>query len=211
MLAPASYHQWYQSPRGAWFAERELALLRQLMQPQAGESLLDLGCGTGFFSSGFADLGLEVSGLDPDPAMLDFARQRDPRVRWLQGRGESLPFADGAFDQVLAMTSLCFVADPQQALAEMWRVSGKGVTLGLLNRHSLLYRQKRASPGYAAARWDSLSQALGWVDGLSPRPRVDWASGIFLPSATPLARGLERLLPSSLAWGGVLVLCLQTT
>jgi ubiquinone/menaquinone biosynthesis C-methylase UbiE len=115
------------------------ALLDDLLRPMPGESVLDVGCGTGWFAGAFAIRGLKVTGLDPDLPALRFARQRDPRIALVKGRAGALPFADGAFDYALAVTSLGFVANPAQALQEMWRVSRRAVVLGLLHRRSLLY------------------------------------------------------------------------
>ena len=74
MTDPATYHAWYDTQRGAWIAGLELALLHDLLRPRPGESMLDVGCGTGWFAGAFAARGLEVTGLDPDLAALGFAR-----------------------------------------------------------------------------------------------------------------------------------------
>jgi SAM-dependent methyltransferase len=208
-IDPGDYEAWYQSPRGRWIAGREFALLQALLPAQAGDRLLDVGCGTGHFSRRFQSSGLQVTGLDPDPAMLAFARAQTDGVRYLQGRSERLPFVDGEFDYAAAITSLCFVADPRRALAELWRVSRHGVVLGLLNRHSLLYRQKRGSGSYAGARWDTWEDARVWIGALTPEPAVvKHGTAIFLPSGSRLARLTEQLLPGQLPWGGFLALYL---
>lgn len=148
-MDPASYHAWYETPRGAWIGRTELRLLLDLLRPEAGTSLLDCGCGSGWFSAAFSARGLAVTGLDPDRRALAFQSQtvassrpflRDhaPRIPVVAGRAEALPFADGTFDYAAAITSLCFVASPAQALAELWRVARRGVVLGLLHRRSLL-------------------------------------------------------------------------
>ena len=63
---PAAYEAWYHAPRGAWIGDREFSLLTSLLHPQPGASLLDVGCGTGWFSRRFAEFGLRVTGIDPD-------------------------------------------------------------------------------------------------------------------------------------------------
>ncbi len=78
------------------------------------------------------------------PAMIAYARARGDAVEYMQGSVLQLPFAAGSFDYVAAVTSLCFVEPPRRAAEELWRVSRRGLVLGLLNRHSLLYRQNAA-------------------------------------------------------------------
>lgn len=77
---PAAYHAWYETPRGAWIAERELDLMLSLLRPQPAKRPLDVGCGTGWFSNRFADTGLSVIGLDPNALDLRFAQQQDGRM-----------------------------------------------------------------------------------------------------------------------------------
>ncbi|MBV8600556.1 MAG: class I SAM-dependent methyltransferase, partial [Candidatus Eremiobacteraeota bacterium] len=59
--------------------------------------VLDVGCGTAIASAPFAAKGYEVTGVDPSEAMLARARIRVPSGRFVQGRAEALPFADGEF------------------------------------------------------------------------------------------------------------------
>ncbi len=209
MMDPAAYHAWYETPRGAWISGRELALLTELLRPRPGESVLDVGCGTGHFSITLSDRGLDVTGLDPDLPALRFARQRDPRIALVGGRAGALPFAEGAFDHALAMTSLCFVPDPEQALRELWRVSRRAVLLGLLHRRSLLYLTKHGRGGYRGARWDLLGEVLDWTSGLTPAPEILARWAVFLPGGGTIARQVEPLIPPRFPLGGFLAVCLR--
>lgn len=158
---PAAYEAWYHTPRGAWIGKIESALLLHLLQPHPGQTLLDVGSGTGYFSRRFTAAGLRVTGVDPDREMLHYARALEDGVEYLEATALHLPFADRSFDYCTAVTSLCFIAEPEQALAEMWRVSRHGVVLGLLNRHSLLYHLKHGRGAYRGARWDSVAATRG--------------------------------------------------
>ncbi|MGD8936681.1 MAG: hypothetical protein PVF07_09385 [Thiogranum sp.] len=40
---PAAYEAWYHTPRGRWIGDREFVLLRNLLRPEAGASLRDIG------------------------------------------------------------------------------------------------------------------------------------------------------------------------
>lgn len=71
-----------------------------------GETVLDLGTGTGTLGRCFALRGCTVTGLDPAQSMLDEARRIDAeagvKTIYVAGRAEELPFDDAAFDVVCA-------------------------------------------------------------------------------------------------------------
>lgn len=210
-MTPADYDAWYETSRGRWIGAREFALLARLLDARPGETLLDVGCGTGWFSRRFAqEAGLNVTGIDIAEAVLTFARDKfahdkSPHIDFARADATRLPFADGAFDHVVAVTSLCFVADEHRALREMARVARRRVALGLLNRHSLLHWQKARgkSSGYAGARWHEAAEARKLLAeaGIGG---IQSASAVFLPSGGALARALEERIPSSLPIGGFL-------
>jgi ubiquinone/menaquinone biosynthesis C-methylase UbiE len=106
--------------------------------------MLEVGCGTGHFTRWFYDRGLRAAGLDASPPMLAEAVRLDSPPCAL-GDGLTLPFATGAFDLSVLITTLEFVADPGHALVEAMRVARCGLILGVLNRRSLLgWRLKRS-------------------------------------------------------------------
>ena len=80
----------------------------------------------------------DVTGVDLTEAMLrrgraNVARRgRDDRVRLVLGRGEQLPFPDGAFDALTFTYLLRYVADPAATLAELARVVRPGGTVASL-------------------------------------------------------------------------------
>lgn len=206
-MTPAQYDAWYDSPHGRWVGETEFRLLRRLLAPAPEETLLDVGCGTGWFTRRFADgRGWHVTGLDIDAARLEFARAQGRNAGYLRGDARALPFADAGFDRVVSVTALCFVDDWRGALAEMARVARRRVVVGLLNRHSLLWRQKGrqgGAGGYRGATWHearAVRAALADMGLVNIRART----ALFLPGAGPAARALERALPGRLPWGGFL-------
>jgi len=206
-MDPADYEAWYHTSRGAWISETEFSLIYRVLQPHAGEHLLDVGCGTGHFSRRFAKLGLTVTGIDPNPDMLSFAKDQNQHVSYQQGKAEALPFADASFDHVTAITSLCFISQPEIAIQEMWRVCRQSLLLGLLNRYSLLYRQKANRGGYRDARWDTKKAVTNWLTSVSPAPqKIDYQSCIFLPGENQIQRVLDRLIPTFIPLGAFLLI-----
>jgi SAM-dependent methyltransferase len=100
-----------------------------------GARVLEVGCGPGHLSNLLARRnGLEVTGLDLDPAMVERARANADRPgngdqRWpsfLVGDAASLAFPDGSFDLVVSTLSMHHWADPMAGLAEIGRVLRPG-------------------------------------------------------------------------------------
>jgi len=203
----AAYDAWYHTPRGCWIGEREFELLHRALAPRLGETLLDVGCGTGHFTRLFAQrAGVRVVGLDPNIDWLAFARGAGTAA-CVGGRAERLPFRDASFDLSIAVTSLCFVAAEREALRELVRVTRRRIAIGLLNRHSLLYWQKGRGGGsgaYRGAHWHTPVEARALFDGL-PVHGVTLCTGVFLPGAAPAARALERVAPRGLPLGAFML------
>lgn len=206
-MKPEDYDAWYNTPRGRWIGETEFALLHQMLKPASDKSVLDVGCGTGWFTRRFAEQdGLSITGLDPNANWLNYARQCAPQINWREGDARSLSFDDNSFDSVVSVTALCFVDDWQQALREMVRVSRRRIVLGLLNRQSLLWRGKGQAGGqgaYRGAHWHTADEVRTALAAL-PVNNVQVRTAILLPSGSGFARTLERVLPNRLLYGGFL-------
>ncbi len=67
-----------------------LQAMRELA-PWAGRTIVDLGCGTGYWLDVYVDEAAEVIGVEPDPALLDRSRSRNATARVLAGSAEHLP------------------------------------------------------------------------------------------------------------------------
>ena len=209
-MDPADYEAWYQTARGKWIAGIEWKLLFNMMHPDANRTLLDVGCGTGHFSRRFAEAGLSVTGVDPNQVALAYACQQDGHIDYLQADALYLPFSSGSFDYVSAITSLCFVEPPQQALQEMWRVTRRGLLLGVLNKHSLLYWQKRHSKSYMGARWDRRATIKTWVKKLDPEPcRISVSNGVLVAGTGNFSKLIERTLGSILPFGAFIAVYIK--
>lgn len=142
MTEAEEYDRWYESPRGQWIGRRELKLLLRTLAPRPGESLLDVGCGTGFFTRGLAEHAttVRVLGVDTNRAWVQYARRRDEgRASYAVADARALPFETGSFDLVVSITALCFIAEERVALREILRVTRRRFAIGLLNRGSLLW------------------------------------------------------------------------
>lgn len=202
------YDAWYDTPRGRWIGETEFTLLKSMLKPEEDASVIDIGCGTGYFTRLLAnELRGELVGIDPDEESLRFARAHAARdERYENARGEALPFADGAFDYSLSVAALCFIPDERQAVCEMLRVTRKRFAIGLLNRHSLLWLDKGRDGGkgaYRGAHWHTAAEVRALFAGL-PVTNLQLCSAIVLSGGGIMARLIERMWPSRWLCGAFL-------
>jgi SAM-dependent methyltransferase len=91
-----------------------------------GEGLraLDVGCGIGMYTAALSGYGAEVVGLEVEAERAAEASEAELTV--VQGVGERLPFAAGAFDLVFSHEVLEHVRDDVATAAEMVRVARPG-------------------------------------------------------------------------------------
>jgi arsenite methyltransferase len=116
---------------------RRRRLVRDALGARAGERILDIGCGPGFY---VAELIEEVGpsgsvvGLDQSPQMLAIAARRcraHDNVAFHQAEATSLPVDDASFDAVLCVQVLEYVPEVGRALTEMRRALRPGARLVL--------------------------------------------------------------------------------
>jgi ubiquinone/menaquinone biosynthesis C-methylase UbiE len=98
---------------------------------QAGERVLDVGCGTGIAAAAAQATGAEVVGLDGAAGMIAIASRDVPGVDFRVGDFNALPFEDRAFDVVISSHALLFAEDRPAALREWRRVCRSGGRLSL--------------------------------------------------------------------------------
>jgi SAM-dependent methyltransferase len=99
------------------------------LAPWAGRTLVDLGCGSGYWLPGYAAEASAVIGVEPDPALLPLARARDRRAQVLPGSAEHIPLEDASVDVVHARFAYFWPPRCQPGLTEALRVLRPGGTL----------------------------------------------------------------------------------
>ena len=96
-----------------------------MLDIEADDRVLDVGCGTGFATEGLLEHAENVHGLDQSVHQLEQAwaklGKHDP-VSFYRGDAERLPFRDGAFDVVWSSGSIEYWPNPVATLREMRRV-----------------------------------------------------------------------------------------
>ncbi|MSP12055.1 MAG: methyltransferase domain-containing protein [Chloroflexi bacterium] len=87
-----------------------------LLAPQPGERILDLGCGTGHLTQQIAQSGAEVVGLDAAPGMIEQARKNYPDLQFVLGDGADFQFPQ-SFDAVFSNAALHWIKKSAQVVA----------------------------------------------------------------------------------------------
>ena len=189
----------YERQRSAFHAMLEIHLLLQMLKPRRGESVLDIGCGTGMSTLPFVQRGLHATGLDPSPHMLAVARQNlGDRVDFHRGFAEDLPFEDNSFNHACFFTSLEFTNDPRRAIEEACRVAKDRVFIGVLNRYAISGVQERirgifTESIFNRAQFFSIWELKQIVREILGDPPIRWRTVIQFPAASgKIAHSLER-------------------
>jgi trans-aconitate 2-methyltransferase len=92
----------------------------ELLAPQRGERILDIGCGTAELTARIAEAGAEVVGLDSSPEMIAAARQRFPQLEFTVADAANFSF-EKLFDAVFSNAALHWVKDAEGAVICMAR------------------------------------------------------------------------------------------
>jgi SAM-dependent methyltransferase len=124
---------------GIWQApESELNVLGDV----EGADVVELGCGTAYFSAWLARRGARVVGVDPTPAQLETARrmQRETGVEFplLEAIAEDVPLPDASFDIVHSEYGASIWADPYKWIPEAARLLRPGGRLIFLRNSTLV-------------------------------------------------------------------------
>lgn len=161
-------HALYCGPESAYTSPRLLnwdqrSFLRD--RPRPGGSLLDVGCGTGYFAEAARRAGYRVAGLDLSRSQLEIARRRfglaDLHPMSLREYARQAPAK--SFDIVTAFQVLEHVADPAQFLADVRILLAPGgyLAVGVPNwRAWSIFRDPLDAPPNHLTRWSRTSLVI---------------------------------------------------
>jgi SAM-dependent methyltransferase len=143
--------------------ERMTEVTLAMAESGPGRRILDVASGVGQDAIELAAPGGWVVGAEPSRRMIGMAeifaeKKSGPMPSWVRGWSDSLPFATGAFDACICKGAMDHFDRPEQAIAEMARVTSTDgcVVLAIANFESLACR--------VAQVFDDLRQdLLGWA------------------------------------------------
>ena len=104
----------------------------RLLNLQAGDVVLDCGCGDGYYLNSIVECRANPVAMDwrLSKGML-FARNKQPKMPFIRADAQKLPFADGQFGKVLLSSVLQMVENDEELLCECHRVLGSSGVLVL--------------------------------------------------------------------------------
>jgi len=170
-----------------------------LLNPQPGERILDLGCGDGVLTEKLAAAGAELVGVDSSPEMIEAARQRGLDARLMDAA--SLPF-DHEFDAVFSNAVLHWIKnDPDAVIAGVRRaLKPGGRFVGEFGGHGCVAAITVALMA-ALERRGVKHPAMPWYFGTVEDYRSRLSRGGFevdyialIPRPTPLPTGMKGWL-----------------
>jgi SAM-dependent methyltransferase len=124
-----------------------LEAIYDLVGPQAGDRIVDLGCAAGAITHFLSSFGAETIGIDSEPLAIERARSLFPNLEFVEADATRLPFDDNTFDKAVAADFTEHLDDHafREVLSEVHRVLRSGGTLSIYtpNPRHLIERLKK--------------------------------------------------------------------
>jgi len=179
--------RWHSLSESGHNIHGEADLVAALLTEIGGTRVVDAGCGTGRVAIELARRGVDVTGVDADPEMLDAARIKAPEIPWREADlSDPASIPDGPFDLVLLAGNVMIFLEPKTEHLVLANLASRLVPGGLLVAGFSL------RPGQLnCERYDQLSAAVGLslVDRWATWDRQPFEGGDYAVSVHRLEQG----------------------
>jgi ubiquinone/menaquinone biosynthesis C-methylase UbiE len=115
----------WESPAGKFRWSRRVKMLTEFIRP--GSALLELGCGTGYFTKEIAKTGANITAIDISPELLAIAKNNvsHANVAFIEENAYNMTFDDNRFDYVIG-SSVLHHLNIEKAISEIYRILKDG-------------------------------------------------------------------------------------
>lgn len=96
--------------------------LLEHLNPEKAGTYLDIGCGTGNYTSELEKRGFKLIGIDPSENMLEVARRTNSNIDWRIGTAENIELPDNAVEGVIAFLTIHHWSDIEKGFSELHRI-----------------------------------------------------------------------------------------
>ncbi|MCX7861806.1 MAG: class I SAM-dependent methyltransferase [Bacteroidales bacterium] len=162
-ITASEYDDFYRSTWGQKIDELEKNIVTPIVSGIKPCTMLEIGCGTGHWTSYFATFGFAIIAIDISKHMLEIATKKNiPNTTFQIASAEQIPYCNDSFNFTAAITVLEFCSNPQKVLQEIYRITkhnGK-ILLGCLNASSLLYSKQNPSSVLQHANLFQISELM---------------------------------------------------
>ena len=149
----ADYHDYrINSKKDFWNRYIDYPAMEKILKEIVGvKKVLDLGCGSGIFTSKIAKWGGEVIGVDESKTMIEIAKKSNNNIKYFVGKGDKLGFENGQFDVVTSNLMVHYYKDLGPLFKEVDRVLKAGGRWIFSFSHPV---NEVAAKNYLNGRWN---------------------------------------------------------
>jgi ubiquinone/menaquinone biosynthesis C-methylase UbiE len=194
-----NYQKWIEAEENSLALMKLDSLLFSLLKPVNGNSILDIGCGTGRNLLSFIETGLDTTGIDPSVYMNDIASNAvENRAKIYNGFGEDLPFDDNSFNYSSIILTLEFAENYKKMLEEAARVTKDKVVIIFLNKYAIKSIERRikslfSSSIYNKAKFFSIWELKQIMKNMLGDVPTKWETALQLPGQNKTMQKIDAL------------------
>ncbi len=175
--------------------------LIDLLNPQAGERILDLGCGTGHLTAQIAARGAEVMGIDSSTEMIEEARKHYPTLEFRVADARDFSLGQPV-DAVFSNAALHWIQQAERVASCVWKAlrlggrfvaefGGKGNVQRLVNAFYRSLEALNVNPEKDPNPW--YFPSVGEYSSILERQGFDVTFAVLFDRLTPLEEGEDGM------------------